>query len=151
MTRLKPTIKSLLLLMGFGWLSMSSHAVSISKPQQDEPTQNLLYGTWCDPKTNEWIIGFLDVYKRQVSCNETSCSMAARWPSTKTSPCWAGAFSCKAGCSGWIYSPKGRSRSSPPPCWSAIRKVSPGTIPWSGISGLNPYGMKRPKSNMRCV
>ncbi|MDI9603750.1 MAG: hypothetical protein QM305_00250, partial [Bacteroidota bacterium] len=69
MTRLKPTIKSLLLLMGFGWLSMSSHAVSISKPQQDEPTQNLLYGTWCDPKTNEWIIGFFDtivVYENQA-------------------------------------------------------------------------------------
>ena len=69
MTRLKPTIKSLLLLMGFGWLSMSSHAVSISKPQQDEPNQNLLYGTWCDPKTNEWIIGFFDtiaVYENQA-------------------------------------------------------------------------------------
>ncbi len=37
-------------------------------PMPPKVSQNLLYGTWCDPKTNEWIIGFFDniaVYENQ--------------------------------------------------------------------------------------
>ncbi len=38
------------------------------RPMPLEQNQNKLYGTWCDSKTNEWIIGFFDkiaVYKNQ--------------------------------------------------------------------------------------
>ncbi len=38
------------------------------RPMPLEKEQNKLYGTWCDSKTNEWIIGFFDkiaVYKNQ--------------------------------------------------------------------------------------
>ncbi len=30
------------------------------RPMPVSAEQNLLYGTWCDPKSNEWIIGFFD-------------------------------------------------------------------------------------------
>lgn len=39
------------------------------RPIPNAVNQNMLYGTWCDPITNEWIIGFFDniaVYQNQA-------------------------------------------------------------------------------------
>ena len=66
MKYLTQIIKTFILLIGFGLLTVNSFA---AKSNQTEISNNLLYGTWCDLKTNEWIIGFFDkitVYENQA-------------------------------------------------------------------------------------
>ncbi len=73
--------KSLLLILLFGFTTQNTLAQTKNNknfvfgknaksyhPTPSKSEQNMLYGTWCDKKTNEWIIGFFDkiaVYKNQ--------------------------------------------------------------------------------------
>ncbi len=73
--------KSLLFILLFGFTTQKTVAQTKNSkkfvfdnkaqfyhPMPPKNEQNRLYGTWCDKKTNEWVVGFFDkiaVYKNQ--------------------------------------------------------------------------------------